>query len=186
MSVTKHGVELAVRAAGAAAVHPVNINWEVGKFKDQLPCIQEETGTLERHLRKIDYVQQHYPRLGILRDDQRYEKQHLIQEARRRMDEQSQQSRIFRLFRANFLQGRKDLLPEDQWTPMDAEHCYLNDIIHGIETEWYEKNLVKCATNDFDGLVDRVMMSYFRIRYFFEIKAMKSTLESNLVQRKLI
>ena len=78
MSATKHGVEL-VKHVGKAATKPVNTNWQVGKFKNQLPCISEQTGPIERNLRKIDYTLSHYPRMGLLKDDLGYEKKHVMQ-----------------------------------------------------------------------------------------------------------
>ena len=78
MSATKHGVEL-VKHVGKAATKPVNTNWQVGKFKNQLPCISEQTGPIERNLRKVDYTLSHYPRMGLLKDDLGYEKKHVMQ-----------------------------------------------------------------------------------------------------------
>merc|ERR1712096_280374 len=109
MSASKHGVEL-VKHVRKAASKPVNTNWQVGKFKHQLPCIHEQAGPIERRLRKIDYTLSHYPRLGLLKDDLGYEKKSVMKEARNRMTEDQRQA-------------RKDLLAEEQWTPMDAEHC---------------------------------------------------------------
>jgi len=184
MSASKHGVEL-VKHVGKAASKPVNTNWQVGKFKHQLPCIHEQAGPIERHLRKIDYTLSHYPRLGLLKDDLGYEKKSVMKEARNRMTEDQRQARIYRCLRANFLQSRKDLLAEEQWTPMDAEHCYLTDIVNQIERENHERNLIKCATNDFDDIIDKLSLQYFKYRNIIEVMQMRKKLDENLMRRKL-
>ena len=80
MSVAKHGVELVAKTASrAAAALPVNTDWQVGKFQNQLPEIQEDAGVVERTLRKMYYTKINYPRLGMLQDDMKYEKKSYVQ-----------------------------------------------------------------------------------------------------------
>ena len=191
MSVVRQGFQKVKRIVPGVRSSPVNTDWEVGKYKNQLPCIKEDATELERRFRKWDYLKQHYPRLGLLKDDLGYEKELLYKEARKRMTEEQQQSRIFRCLRANLLQGRKDLLPEDMWTPMDAEHCYLNDIKKGILEETFERNIIKCATGDYDDEDKNFLRRkawqtlFYKLRYFREINEMKEKLKKNMIWRKL-
>merc|ERR1739838_1001622 len=187
IAVAKHGVELVAKTASrAAAALPVNTDWQVGKFQNQLPETQEDAGIVERTLRKMYYTKINYPRLGMLQDDMKYEKKSYVQDARLRMTEEENQARIFRTLRAHLFIAKQDLLPETQWTPMGADHCYLKGHIHNVICEETERGIIKCATNDFDGLIDRISMSVFRVQHFFAIEAMKKKFSENVVMRKLV
>jgi len=185
MSSSRHGLTV-IRRVIESDFNAVNTKWMVGAYKHQLPMIQSDAPDLERLVRMNDYVFQPWPKHGLLRHDQLYEKKKLVEEARRRMTHDQQQTRIYRLLRANLLQQRKDILPKSEWTPMDAEHCYLNDIFNDIENEEHEKNLVKCANRDYDNYMDKVKLLPFRIWYHKEVLYMRRLMLTNMAFRKIV
>lgn len=72
------------------------------------------------------------------------------------------------------------ILPPDEWTPVDAEHCYLDPLIAEIEAENFEKDVLKCARNEYNDNWERLLLIPFRIWNYNNIKKMRDTLSENL------
>merc|ERR1712135_36741 len=63
------GIQVLKKAASQKAV---NTNWDVGKFKNQLPSIRADAGGIERALRKIDYEGANYCKYELLIANQQH------------------------------------------------------------------------------------------------------------------
>jgi len=177
MSASKHGIQVLKKLAPGRAV---NTNWEVGKFKNQLPVIREEAGGIERALRKIDYEGANYCKYGLLHHDFLLETDPYVAKARKRMTDEEHQARMFRVSRAQLLSANQQYLPPDQWTPMDADHNYMDDHISAVKNEEHEKKLLQCAMLDFDDYTTRLMMIPFRIQFYMQIQKLRASLNKQL------
>ena len=166
-------------------VKAVNTDWEVGKYENQLDCIQPDATQLEKKAVKFDYIVREYCKVGLLNHDQLQEYDPIIIKARRRMTEDEAQARYFRVNRALIMSANHQILPEDEWTPMDADHNYLNRHIHQVKQEEMEKTMMKCAMRDFDDAYQRLTLIPFRIRNYVAIRNLRKTLEGQLVDPKL-
>jgi len=177
MSASKHGIQVLKKLAPGRAV---NTNWEVGKFPNQLPLIRKEAGAIERALRKIDYEGANYCKYGLLHHDMLQEVDPHVAKARKRMTDEEHQARMFRVARAQLLSASQQHLPADQWTPMDADHNYLEDHIASVKNEDYERKLMQSALLDFDSYTDRLMMVPFRLANYMQIQKLRATLSKQL------
>lgn len=61
-------------------------------------------------------------------------------------------------------------MPDEEWTPIDAEHHYLADIMEQLKAEVFEKKLTKAARNDYDDNWERMAMIPFRLYHYMKIK----------------
>ena len=182
LSASKWGVQVLSKVRPVKAV---SVDWNVGKYPNQLECIQPDASLFEKKVRKMDYVVQEYCKVGLLNHDQLYEYDPVIIEARRRMTEAEEQARYFRINRALILSANHQILPEDEWTPMDADHNYMNGYIHEVKNEFLERKLMKCAMLDFEDKWERISLIPFRIWNYFAIKQFRDNLKKELVDPKL-
>ena len=182
MSATKWGVQVLSKVKPARSV---NINWEVGKHRNQLELIQEDAAKLERNLQKINYTASEYCKVGLLHHDQLKESDPVVQEARQRMTDEEVQARYFRVNRALLMSANHQILPQDEWTPMDADHNYLQEHLNDARNEMKEKKLMKCAMLDFEDRQDRLLSIPFRFMNYIEISRMRQKLKAQLVAPQL-
>nr|CAB3267527.1 cytochrome b-c1 complex subunit 7-like [Phallusia mammillata] len=178
MSATKHGLQVLQKVRPAFAV---NLDWQVGKYANQLDCIHADSAQLEKKLHKFNYITTGYCKLGLLRHDMLNEKDPIIQLARGRMTEEQHQARYFRINRALLLSANHQILPTDQWTPMDADHQYLDPLIHNAKQEINERQMMKCALLDFEDYTERLTMIPFRMTNALKIWKLRGNLKNQLV-----
>jgi hypothetical protein len=184
MSASKHGIQVLKKAASQRAV---NTNWDVGKFKNQLPSIRADAGGIERTLRKIDYEGANYCKFGLLHHDMLQEVDPCVAKARKRMTDGGHQARLCRIARAQLLSANQQYLPPDQWTPMDSDHNYLDDHISNVKNEEHERKLMQAALLDFDSYTDRLFAIPFRVQYYMQIQKLRATLNKQFhVENPLI
>jgi len=184
MSASKHGIQVLKKAASQRAV---NTNWDVGKFKNQLPSIRADAGGIERTLRKIDYEGANYCKFGLLHHDMLQEVDTYVAKARKRMTDEEHQARMFRIARAQLLSANQQYLPPDQWTPMDSDHNYLDDHISNVKNEEHERKLMQAALLDFDSYTDRLFAIPFRVQFYMQIQKLRATLNKQFhVENPLI
>ena len=164
----------------------VNIDWNVGKYPGQLEAIQADATKLERKLMKWNYLSIEKCQVGLLNHDQQDEFSPVITEARRRMTDEEVQARYFRSTRSIIMSANFQILPEDEWTPMDANHNYLAERMVDIENEMYERNLMKCAMSDYEDVMDRLSLLSFRIWNYKQIQAMRKNLRDQLIAPQLL
>ncbi|XP_002130313.2 cytochrome b-c1 complex subunit 7 [Ciona intestinalis] len=174
MSAARQGLQVAKKIT---SLNAVNLNWQIGKYPNQLGCIHDSLAPFQKKLHKIDYVGSGYCKIGLLNHDMLNETDPIVQEARLRMTEDEIQGRYFRLSRALLLSANHQILPTEQWTPMDSDHNYLQPHINAVKQETQERLIVKCALLDFEDLVDRVFLIPFRLMNYFEIKNIRQKLK---------
>jgi len=179
MSVTRHGIQAIKKLRPFSAV---NTDWEVGKYPNrQLDMVQADASVYEKALYKHKYITDDYCKYGLLFDDMLNEVDPAVEEARKRMTDEETQARYFRVNRALLLSANHQLLPPDQWTPMDAEHHYLRPRIDEVKKEMMERKLVKCAMLDFEDYLERIMLIPFRMWNVFKIRKLRGRLMKELV-----
>ena len=183
LSASRWGVQLLPKVRPRKAA---NIDWNIGKYPNQLDCIQADAPNWERRLAKLDYTSQENFKLGMLDHDQLVENDPVIKEARKRMSPEETQAWYFRVSRAQIMSANHQILPEDQWTPMDADHNYLQQHIHVVTCEMKERKLMKCALSDYEDVYDRLMLTGFRFKNYFAIQALRKKLRAHLVAPHLL
>ena len=82
-----------------------------------------------------------YQKLGLRREDLYMEDRPEVQEAIRRLPEEEQYERLFRLKRALDLSMKKAILPLDQWTTPEQDILYLKPYILQVQKEMKEKKM---------------------------------------------
>ncbi|OAA67301.1 ubiquinol-cytochrome c reductase complex protein [Niveomyces insectorum RCEF 264] len=80
-----------------------------------------------------------YRQMGLLADDLIPEESEIVQNALKRLPQQVNQERIFRLRRAVQLSIQHKLLPKDQWTKAKDDVPYLVPLIKQLEAEIKER-----------------------------------------------
>ncbi|PVD32569.1 hypothetical protein C0Q70_08010 [Pomacea canaliculata] len=97
-----------------------------------------EVPAWKRALQRWAYYKSYFPTLGLMRDDCLYETP-AVQEAIRRLPADVYDARQFRISRALYLSGRKEILPKDEWTKMEEDVRYLTPYIKEVEKEIEER-----------------------------------------------
>ena len=183
LSAAKWGVQKLPKVRPQSAV---NIDWNVGKYPGQLNAIQADATKLERKLLKWEYLSGEKCMIGLLNHDFLDETNSEVKEARRRMTDDEVQARYFRMSRALVMSANFQILPEDEWTPMDANHNYLAHRIQEVKNEVTERKLVKCALHDYEDVQDRLSLLTFRMWNYGKIKALRQKLQDQLIAPRLI
>ncbi|XP_070533996.1 cytochrome b-c1 complex subunit 7-like [Ptychodera flava] len=88
-------------------------------------------------LQKWHYNAAGFNQLGLLRDDLIRETPE-VKEAIRRLPEDVNNARLFRIKRALDLSLKHRVLPEEQWTKFEEDKPYLLPIIEEVQKEWKE------------------------------------------------
>merc|ERR1711935_321120 len=84
------------------------------------------------------YYASYFPQLGLRADDTLQETP-IVQEALRRLPEQEQDARMFRIMRSFDLSTKKIILPKDEWTQFEEDTQYLKPYIDQVKKEMAEK-----------------------------------------------
>ncbi|XP_039261250.1 cytochrome b-c1 complex subunit 7-like [Styela clava] len=161
----------------AKRAHPfvvggLSTDWVTGK-PHQFSYIKDgrEFGDVQKKTRVFLYREEEYCKVGLLYHDLLADDEYKIARlAKERMTQEQKDALYFRINRALLLSAAKKNLPKDEWTPIDAEHLYMQEIIKRVEHEEFEKKLTKAALNDYDDNWERLLLIPFRLRHYFKIK----------------
>lgn len=102
------------------------------------------SGRLLLGLQKWYYNMAGFNKLGLMRDDTRYENED-VKEAVTRLPERVYNDRIFRIKRALDLTMKHQILPKDQWTKFEEDISYLSPYLEEVirerkeQEEWMKK-----------------------------------------------
>ncbi|XP_057331316.1 cytochrome b-c1 complex subunit 7-like [Microplitis mediator] len=88
--------------------------------------------------KKWCYNLSRFNQYGLMHDDVLYETPE-VKEAIRRLPQDLQDARVFRIVRAMQLSCQKDVLPKEQWTKYEEDVRYLRPYLEEVKREIAEK-----------------------------------------------
>merc|ERR1739848_23858 len=121
-------------------------------------------------------------RQGMLVDDQNNNMDGMLDAMRDRMYDSQRQDYFYRIERGDLAWTRKDTLPYEQWSPISADHRYLNatgrQLLAEMDEEWMLDKITTGSTKVAGGM----FAPWTRFRTFFTYKKVQSKIDSSVLR----
>jgi len=121
-------------------------------------------------------------RNGMLVDDQQNILEPMLDQMRDRMYDSQRQDVFYRNERGDLAWTRKDTLPYEQWSPISADHKYLNATGRQLMAEMDEEWMLDKITTGHSHVPGGIFAPWIRFRTYFTMKKVAAKVNNAILR----
>jgi len=121
-------------------------------------------------------------RLGQLNDDQVNCQDSMLDAMRERMYDAQRQDHYYRIERADYVGTRKDTLPYEDWSPISADHKYLNATGRQLFAEMDEEFMMDKITTGTSKVTGKMFAPWTGLRTIRTMAAVKAKVNASVLR----